>query len=236
MLSPVSTAWSTADRPRTTVPSTLIRSPGRTTTRSPTRQFLGRDLDLGIDREPPGRSGIDVQQRPDRAAGAVEAEGLETFAQQGDEDDLGRDEILAQAGGRDAGDRQRDVGADGPSKSRQNREIDDAPPADHRRDQGQRDAERPLPRTPDGAEDQVGDEQCADHDRDRHEHPALGVQVVIVVMTLIVIVVVRMAVTVRPRSRCAQAHFLRPILAVHGLALPLGAGRGDGLRVCEGID
>ncbi len=111
---------------------------------------------------------------------------------QGDEDDLRRDEILAQASGRDAGDRQRDVGADGLLEESQDREIDDPPPADDGADQRQRDAERPLPRAPDGAEDQVGDEQGAHQDRDRHEHPALGVRVVIVVVVMIMIVAVRL--------------------------------------------
>ncbi len=47
------------------------------------RQLLDRDLDLGLVANHPGGPRIDVQQRPDGAAGAVEAEGFETFAHAG---------------------------------------------------------------------------------------------------------------------------------------------------------
>ena len=60
-----------------------------------------------------------------------------------------------EAGGRDAGDRQGDVGADRALEEGGQREINDAPAADHRGDQGQRHAERPLPGAAQDAEHDV---------------------------------------------------------------------------------
>ena len=46
-VSPVSSAWSTAERPSSTTPSVATFSPGRTTKRSPTASSLDRDAALG---------------------------------------------------------------------------------------------------------------------------------------------------------------------------------------------
>ena len=192
-------------------------------------QCFGRDLDLGVVPDHARGPRIEVEQLADRALGSLEGERFQAFADQGDEDDLGRDEVLAQASRRDAGDRQGDVGADRPLEQRRQREVDHPPAADHRRQQGQRDAERPLPGTPKRRQHQVGHEQQADHRR--HGHRALrrsasgrdrgraDVRLRGDGMPLSVVVVAM------GRRRHAQPHLFRPIFPVQPRALRPVAGQ-----------
>ena len=166
------------------MPSAAIRSPGRTTTTSPTVERVGRRSRPPRRRGGRGRSGAVFEELLDRPLRALEGERFEALADQGDEDDLGGDEVFAQQGRRHAGDRQRDVGADPPFEQRRQGEVDDPAAADHRRRQRQRDPERPAVLPAPGREDQVEPEQEADHHRRRHQHPPLGVVVVLVVVMM----------------------------------------------------
>ena len=195
------------------MPSTLIRSPGRTTTRSPDGDLFGRDLDLGVAPDHARGPRIEVEQLADGALGSLERERFQALADQGDEDDLGGDEILAQASRRDAGDRQGDVGADRSFEQGGQGEIDHAPAADHRGRQGQRHAERPLPRAAEGRQHHVRQQQQPDHGRHRPEPPPLGIGIMIVIVRRFV------------RGDDARAHGRRD----HGAetALPDASGPAD---------
>ena len=74
--------------------------------------LLGRDLDLRFVPDHARGPADKIEQLADRALGTLEGERLQALADEGDEHDLGGDEIFAQAGRRDARDRQGDVGAD----------------------------------------------------------------------------------------------------------------------------
>ena len=70
--SPVSSAWSTAERPSSTMPSVATFSPGRTTKRSPTCELADRDAPLAaVGVEHGDVLGAELQQRRERGAGAA---------------------------------------------------------------------------------------------------------------------------------------------------------------------
>ena len=94
------------------MPSTGIRSPGRTITRSPTATWCA-----GISTSWPSRRtravrGVCSTSRPMARRGARKCPRFEDLAQERDEDDLGRDERLPQDQGRQASLRQGQIGPD----------------------------------------------------------------------------------------------------------------------------
>ena len=120
------------------MPSAAIRSPGRTTTTSPTLS-----ASAATSTSSPSRSTRAVLGRYSSSFWIArwrrsKRERFEAFADQGDEDDLGGDEVFAEQARRDAGDRQRDVGADPPFEQRRQGEVDHPPAADDRRDSASR--------------------------------------------------------------------------------------------------
>jgi hypothetical protein len=99
----------------------------------------------------------------DRAPGAGVGDGLQHLAEQGDEDDLRRDERLAEDQRGDARLGQRDVGADPAGRQRLQRPVDDAGAAEDRRDQRQRDSIGSPPARQ--AEQDVAADQQTEHGR-----------------------------------------------------------------------
>ena len=91
-LSPVTSDASTAEAPSTTTPSVAIFSPGRTTNRSPTASSP-----TGTSRSVPSASSTatslapEVEQGPQRVAGAALGPGLEVAAGEDERDDGRRD-------------------------------------------------------------------------------------------------------------------------------------------------
>jgi hypothetical protein len=146
------------------------------------RQVLRWDLDLGVTSEYSRGPRVDVEKRPYRSLRSLECQRFQALAQECDEDHFCRDEVLTQTGGRHAGDRQGDVGADRAREERSQSQINNAPAANQRGDQGQRHAEWPLPGALQGPEHDVSTQQRSDHDRQHHQGPALGIRVVVMVV------------------------------------------------------
>ena len=90
MLSPVSSDSSTADSPSVTSPSTGMRSPGRTTTRSPTRTSSTGDLDLDAVAQHARHRRLQIHQLADGLAGLPARPRLQRPAEQDQRDDHGR--------------------------------------------------------------------------------------------------------------------------------------------------
>ena len=104
--SPVSSAWSTAEEPRSTTPSVATFSPGRTTKRSPTARLLDRDAALlALLVEHGDVLGAQVEQGLERRPGAALGPLLEVAAGEDEGGDDGGDlEVDVVGGGAALGD------------------------------------------------------------------------------------------------------------------------------------
>ncbi len=98
--------------------------------------FFGGDFDfLAVFQDASGARAV-FEEGLDGLLGSAEGEGFEAFAEEGDEDDLGGHEILAQQAGGDAGDGQSDIGANAALEEGGDGEVDDPSAADDGRDEG----------------------------------------------------------------------------------------------------
>ncbi len=115
--SPLSIDSSTALAPSTTTPSTAIRSPGRTRTRSPIPDLVRPDLRLGAVPDDAGRGRLAAEQGADGAGRLALGPGLEPPADQDEADDDGRglvERVERQTGGHRAAAGNRVIAAEYP--------------------------------------------------------------------------------------------------------------------------
>ena len=142
--------------------------------------LTGRDFHLdSLAADAGGARGL-VEQAVDRALGPFEGDRFEHLTDQGDEDDLGRDERLPDHQRGQARLRQRDVGADASLDERLDRPVDDPARSHDRRDPDERDPRGPGRWSPpQPAEDEVAADQDAEDRRQRVERLVVVMVVVV---------------------------------------------------------
>src|SRR5208282_285416 len=94
-------------------------------------ELIGEDPDLLAVAQQPTAARADFHQATNGPLRALERDAFETFSKHPDEDDLGGHERLAGQDGGDAGERQRQVGADAPFQETFERAVQDARSAQH---------------------------------------------------------------------------------------------------------
>ena len=145
-----------------TTPSTGIFLPGLDAYAVADANLVGIDGDFLAVAKQPALAGKDLDQFVNATLGAGKCPGFETLAGQGNEHDLGGDERLVDQDRRDASQSDRQVGAKPAGKERIDRTVEDAGPAEDRREECVAIAEEVLRPVADignvGAHEEPGDE------------------------------------------------------------------------------